>query len=149
MVGFLHTRGPEGIAMKNAMTLALAFAGALLVTTGPVSAHHSMVAEFNLTKPITLIGTLTKMEWVNPHGWIYVDVKNAEGLLQHWKIESGSPFRMEKRGLKKTDFKAGGEVIVTAFAARDGSQTAAGLTITFPDREKSFPAREATFVLGR
>ena len=135
--------------MKNATIFALACAATLFVTTGRVSAHHSMVAEFNLTKPITLHGTLTKLEWVNPHGWIYVDVKNAEGVAENWKIETGSPFRMEKRGLKKTDFKVGGEVIVSGFAARDGSLTAAGLTITFPDREKSFPTREATFVLGR
>ena len=135
--------------MKKVITFALACAGALLVTTGPVSAHHSMVAEFNLTKPITLSGMLTKLEWVNPHGWIYVDVKNAEGLTETWKIETGSPFRMEKRGLTKADFKVGGQVIISAFASRDGSPTAAGLTITFPDREKSFPAREATFVLGR
>ena len=135
--------------MNTAMRVVIACAATLLVATGPLSAHHSMVVEFNLTKPITVRGTLTKLEWVNPHGWIYVDVKNAEGRVENWKFETGSPFRMEKRGLKKTDFKVGGEVIVSGFVARDGSLTAAGLTITFPDREKSFPAREATFVLGR
>ena len=72
-----------------------------------------------------------------------------EGLVETWKIETGSPFRMEKRGLKKTDFRIGGEVIVNGFAAKDSSLTAAGFSITFPDREASFPAREASFVLGR
>ena len=131
-------------------TLVLAFVGAtLLFATWPVSAHHAMVAEFNLTKPITLKGTLTKVEWVNPHGWIYIDSKGPEGRVEAWKFETGSPFRMEKRGLKKTDFKIGDEVIVSGFASKDGTPTAAGMTITFADREKSFPAREATFVLGR
>ena len=135
--------------MKRRTTLALALAGAtLLFATGPVSAHHAMVAEFNLARPITLKGTLTRMEWVNPHGWLYVDVKGPEGL-ERWKIETGSPFRMEKRGLKKIDFKIGDEVIVSGFAAKDGTPTAAGITITFAAREQSFPAQEATFVLGR
>jgi hypothetical protein len=135
--------------MKRRTTLALALVGAaLMVAAGPLSAHHAMVAEFNLAKPITLKGTLTRLEWVNPHGWLYVDVKGAEGP-ETWKIETGSPFRMEKRGLKKTDFRVGSEVIVSGFASKDGSPTAAGMTVTFPDREASFPAREASFVLGR
>ena len=136
--------------MKNRITVVVALIGvALLSAAAPISAHHAMVAEFNLAQPITVKGTLTRMEWVNPHGWIYVKTTNPEGLVQTWKIETGSPFRMEKRGLKKTDFRIGGEVIVNAFAAKDGSPTAAGFSITFPDREASFPAREASFVLGR
>ena len=130
--------------------LAFALVGAtLLFASGPVSAHHSMVAEFSLNKPITLRGTLTKMEWVNPHGWIYIDVKGPDGRAENWAIESGSPLRMEKRGLKKSDFRLGIELIVSGYAARDGSRTAAGMTVTFPYREASFPAREASFVLGR
>ena len=136
--------------MTTRTTLALALVGAtLLSAAGPVSAHHAMVAEFNLAKPITLKGTLSKVEWVNPHGWIYLETKGPEGRTESWKIETGSPFRMEKRGLKKTDFTIGSEVIITGFASKDGTPTGAGMSITFTDREKSFPAREATFVLGR
>ena len=136
--------------MRKRVRVALACVGAaLLLGAGPISAHHSMVAEFDLAKPITVKGTLTRMEWMNPHGWIYIDAKGADGRVENWKIEAGSPFRMTKRGLKRTDFRVGSEVIVSGFAAKDGSPTAAGLTITFPDREASFPAREATFVLGR
>ena len=136
--------------MKRRTMLGFVLVGtALLAGTGPVSAHHAMVAEFSLNKPITLRGTLTKMEWVNPHGWIYLDVKSPDGQKESWKIETGSPFRMEKRGLKKTDFRAGSELIVSGFAAKDGSRSAAGLTVTFPEREAAFPAREASFVLGR
>ena len=108
-----------------------------------------MVAESNLSKPITVKGTLTKMEWMNPHGWIHVDVKGPDGRVESWAFETGSPFRMEKRGLKKTDFKVGNEVILSGFASKDGTRNAAGMSITFPDREASFPNREATFVLGR
>jgi hypothetical protein len=135
--------------MNTRTTLATALVGtALLLATAPLVAHHAMVAEFNLAKLITLRGTLTRMEWVNPHGWIYIDVKGQEGI-ESWKVETGSPFRMEKRGLKKTDFKVGDEVIVSAFASKDRTPAAAGMTITFVGWEKSFPTREATFVLGR
>ena len=136
--------------MKHAIRVALASIGAgVVLGTAPMSAHHAMVAEFSLARPITLRGTLTKMEWVNPHGWVYIDAKGPEGGVEHWKFETGSPFRMQKRGLRKTDFRAGADVILSGFASKDGSFTAAGMTITFVDREKSFPAREATFVLGR
>ena len=136
--------------MKMNTTLTISFVcAALLLPAGSLWAHHSMVVEFNLSKPITVQGTLTKMEWMNPHGWIHVDVKGPDGRVENWAFETGSPFRMEKRGLKKTDFRVGSEVILTGFAAKDGSKNAAGMTITFPDREASFPDREATFVLGR
>ena len=136
--------------MKRRTMLACVFVGAtLLFATGPVSAHHSMVGQFNLSQPVTVRGTLTKMEWANPHGSIYVDVKSPNGQVENWKFETGPPIRMEKQGLKKTDFRVGSEVIVSGFAARDASRSAAGLTITFPEREASFPDREASFLLGR
>ena len=136
--------------MRATRPLFVVLAGvALLLLSGPVRAHHSMVAEFSQDKPITLRGTLTQMEWVNPHGWIYLDVKGTDGRVENWKVETGSPARMVKRGLKKTDFKAGDELIIGAFAAKDGSKSAAGWIVTFVDREKSFPAREASFPLGR
>ena len=124
-------------------------AAALLLGSGLVRAHHSMVAEFSQDKPLTLRGTLTQMEWVNPHGWIYLDVKGAGGRVENWKIETGAPARMVKRGLNKTDFKVGDELIVGAFAAKDGSKSGAGWIVTFVNREKAFPAQEATFPLGR
>ena len=136
--------------MKHRMMVIAAFVGvALLAAVAPISAHHAMVAEFNLAKPITVKGTLARMEWVNPHGWVYVNTTNPEGLVETWKIETGSPFRMEKQGLKKTDFRIGSEVIIHGFAAKDGSLTAAGLSITLLDHDKSGPRREASFVLGR
>ena len=136
--------------MKNTVRAALVCVGAaLLLAPGPLSAHHSFVSEFSIAKPVTVKGTLTRLDWVNPHGWIYVDVKDPQGQVEHWKIETGSPLRMEKRGLKKEDFHIGSEVIISGYAARDAKLTAAGMIITFPDREREFPAREASFVLGR
>ena len=120
----------------------------LLLVSGTVWAHHAMLADFALDKPITLKGTVTKMEWKNPHGWIYLDVKRDDGKVEGWAIETGNPFRMGKGGLKKTDFQPGTQVIVGAFAAKDGGHTAAGWIVAFPDREK-FPDQQASFTLGR
>src|SRR5439155_8611072 len=147
---FLHRAGLRRQFMKMKTTLAMLFVcAAMLYPPALLWAHHAMVAEFNLSKPITVKGTLTQMEWMNPHGWIHVDVKGPDGRVESWAFETGSPFRMEKRGLKKTDFKVGSEVILSGFAAKDGKRSAAGMTITFPDREASFPDRDATFLLGR
>ena len=126
------------------LTLALAF-----MPTAGLRAHHSVIAEFDPTKSVTLRGTLVMMEWVNPHGWIHLDVKGPDGKTERWKIETGSPARMTKRGLKKTDFRVGEDVIVGGFAARDGSRQAAGWIITFTAREREYPSREASFPLGR
>jgi hypothetical protein len=87
------------------------------------------------------------MEWVNPHGWIYMDVKGADGQVENWAIETGNPYTMQKRGLSRTDFRFGTEIIVGGWVARDGTRTAAGWIISFPDREAS--GREASFSLGR
>lgn len=125
----------------------LVIGAALLLSTVPARAHHAMIAQFALDRPVTLRGTLTKMDWVNPHGWIYLDVKGANGQVENWAIETGSPLRMQKRGLKKADFPYGVEIIVGAFAAKDGTRTAAGWIVTFPGREAS--AQEASFSLGR
>ena len=136
--------------MRIRTTLVIVLAGlALVVTSQPLWAHHSMVAQFSLEKPITLRGTVTTLMWHNPHGRIYVDVKNAEGVVENWMIETGATGRMIRRGLKKADFAFGVEVIVAGYAARDGKRSVAGVSVTFPDREASSPPREATFSLGR
>ena len=121
----------------------------LLVPNGSLWAHHSLLAEFNTHQPMTERGTLTKLEWKNPHGWIHVDVTLPDGRVESWAFETGSPPRMVKQGLKRADLQIGSEVILSGFAARDGSRSAAGTTITFPDREGSFANPEATFALGR
>ena len=136
--------------MRIRTTLVIVLAAlALVKTSEPVWAHHSLVSQFSLEKPITLRGTVTKLVWHNPHGRIYVDVKNTEGLVENWMIETGATGRMIRRGLTKADFAFGVEVIVAGYAARDGKRSVAGVSVTFPDREGSSPPREASFSLGR
>jgi hypothetical protein len=114
----------------------------MLTTT--VGAHHSFSAEFDFQKPITLVGTLTKMEWINPHGWIYVDVKAADGTTVSWAIETGAPNSLLRRGLRKTDFPLGHEVKVTGYLAKNGTATANGRTVTFPDGRDFFMGSSGT-----
>ena len=133
--------------MRTQTTLAIALAGAMVSLATPVRAHHSMLVQFALDRPITLKGVVTTIIWTNPHSWIFVDVTNAEGQVEHWRVETGSLVRMVKRGLKKTDFEPGTPVIVGAYPARDGQLKVAGTVVTFPDREAK--GREASFALGR
>jgi hypothetical protein len=112
----------------------------LLVGTLAVraSAHHSFAAEYDAKKPVTLKGTVTKVEWVNPHGWIYIDVKQPNGKVANWAVEAGSPQVLARRGLKKTFLPIGAEVVITGYQARDGSNTANGASVKFPDGRDIF-----------
>src|SRR3954469_8771870 len=85
---------------------------AMIFSAVPGWAHHSFAAEFDEKQPITLTGTLTKMEWVNPHGWIYVDVKGPDGQVKNWAIEAVAPNTLLRRGLRKEDFPIGSEIVV-------------------------------------
>jgi hypothetical protein len=106
-----------------------------------------MTAEFATQKPMSVRGAITKVMWANPHPWIYVDVKGADGRIENWGVETGSTARMINRGLKREDLALGIEVIVGGYQARDGGRKMAGMVVTFPDREKA--GKEATFALGR
>jgi hypothetical protein len=119
--------------------LALLVAGAgLLLAAVPMWAHHAFAAEFDAKKPVKLEGTVTKMEWINPHAWIHVDVKNPDGSVTNWMVEGGTPNTLLRRGFTKDSLQAGTIVIVDGYQAKDGSNRANGRDITFADGRKLF-----------
>ena len=105
----------------------------LLAAAIPVSAHHSFTAQYDSTKPITVTGTVTKIEWTNPHARFYVDVKDANGTVTNWELELGSPNTLIRYGWKRDSMKVGESVTVDGYLARDGSKTANAKTVKFTD----------------
>ena len=104
----------------------------------PAMAHHSFAAEYSSDQPVTLKGTLTKVEWTNPHGWIYVDVKDDGGKVTNWAIEFGAPNALLRRGVRKSDFPIGVELVVKGYRSKNGSPTVNGKSVTFPDGRNLF-----------
>lgn len=118
----------------------LTVAGALfaLGIAAPTLAHHSFAAEFDADQPVLLEGTVTKMDWVNPHAWIHLDVTTSSGEVEKWMIECGAPNALLRRGWTRDSLPAGTEIIVQGFQARDGAYRANGRDITFTDGSKLF-----------
>ena len=116
----------------------LAVCVGLLVCGVPVLAHHAFDTEFDEKDRISLKGTLTKMEWVNPHGWIYMTVKGPDGKVANWAIETGAPAALLRRGLKKNDFRVGTEIVVDGYRAKKRAATAAGRIVRLPDGTELF-----------
>ena len=106
---------------------------ALISASMRLWAHHSFAAEYDGTKPIKLSGTVTKFDMVNPHSWIYVDVKDDIGKVVNWKFETASPSNLYRRGFKKDTIKSGMQVTIEGYLAKDGSATANGQKLHMPD----------------
>ncbi len=118
-------------------------AAGLLLAAVPVWAHHAFAAEFDASKPIKFRGTVTKMEWINPHAWIHIDVKGDDGKITPWMIEAAAPNALLRRGWNKTSLVAGTEILVEGFQAKDGANRANGSIITFTDGKKLFVGSSA------
>jgi hypothetical protein len=120
------------------LRIALVVSLGLMLAALPALAHHSFSAEYDRDQPITLQGTLTKVEWTNPHGWIYIDVKGEDGKVTNWAVEFGAPNALLRRGLRKTDFPTGVELLVKGYRAKSGSPTINGTSVKFPDGRNLF-----------
>ena len=123
--------------MRKKLGIVLATAG-MLFSALPASAHHAFAAEFDSNKPVKLQGTIVKVDMVNPHSWIYIDVKNPDGTTTQWMVEGGSPNALVRHGFTKASLPKGTEVIFEGFQAKDGSNRANGRDITFPNGKKVF-----------
>ena len=117
---------------------------AICAAANSVSAHHAFAAEFDAKKPVSFKGTVTKMEWINPHTWLHVDVKKTDGTVENWAIEAGTPNVLFRRGFTKESLLPGTEVVIEGYQAKDGSHRANGRNLTLPDGKMLFLGSSGT-----
>jgi len=134
--------------MRTKFVSVIAGAALLVAAAAPVMAHHSFAAEFDAKKPVKMKGTVVKMEWINPHSWIHIDVKREDGKVERWMVEGGAPNALLRRGWNKQSLPEGTEIIVEGFQAKDGSNRANGRDITFPDGKRLFIGSSGTGAPG-
>jgi hypothetical protein len=121
--------------MRGALSIAAIGIG-LFLAGSSARAHHSFAAEFDASKPVNLRGVVTRVEWINPHTWIHIDVKGTDGQVVKWMIEGGSPNSLFRRGVTKASLPMGTEIIVAGYQARSGTNRANGRDLTLPDGKK-------------
>ena len=131
--------------MRTRLAIMVLAAAALLVSAGmPLWAHHAFAAEFDAKQPVKFKGTVTKMEWTNPHVWIHLDVKQPDGSVEKWSVEAGTPNVLFRRGFTKDTLQPGIEVVVDGYQSKDGSRRANGRDLTLPDGRKLFLGSSGT-----
>jgi hypothetical protein len=131
--------------MRATCAIVVASTGLLFAAaTVTVSAHHAFAAEFDANKPVNFKGTVTKMEWTNPHTWLHVDVKKADGTVESWAIEAGTPNVLFRRGFTKESLLPGTEIVIDGYQAKDGSHRANGRNLTLPDGKMLFLGSSGT-----
>jgi uncharacterized protein DUF6152 len=141
----------SGLNEVNPMrvTHRLVCAGMMLAAAAaPVRAHHSFASEFDAKKPVRFTATIVKMEWINPHSWMHIEVKKPDGTVEAWMIEAGSPNSLFRRGINKNTVKPGMVVVVDGYQARDGSRRANGRDVTLPEGRKLFLGSQGTGAPG-
>ena len=127
--------------------LAIATAGLAvlsIVLVAPVWAHHAFSAEFDANRPVQLKGTVTKMEWINPHAWIHIDVTKEDGKVESWMVEGGTPNTLFRRGFTKRSLLPGTVIMVDGYQAKDGTMKANGRDLTFEDGRRLFMGSSGT-----
>jgi hypothetical protein len=115
-----------------------------VVATVPVVAHHAFSAEFDAKTPVTLRGPVTKIEWINPHAWIHMENKAADGKSEIWMVEGGTPNTLQRNGIARDSIKVGTVIVVSGYRAKDGRMRANGRDITFPDGRTLFMGSSGT-----
>ena len=124
--------------MSGSRIAAAVIAAAVALVAPTALAHHSFSAEFDSNKPVELKGTVVRVEWINPHTWIHIDVKKTDGAVERWMIEGGTPNTLLRRGLNRESLPVGTEISVDGYRAKNGTNRANGRDVTFPDGKKLF-----------